>query len=242
MGNNYVHANSRRRGFVSGQEMSRHPLTPPPAPDSTLTFRVGPTLILIWRRTGLPGRHFRTGGCGVQVVEGMFPYCWSPLQSMCFGSPSWWNWHSCASAKMIVLGNGDETCFLAIATECVHVFEYPKDHANGHMIKRQTVTLDPMGFVVDGEAVEQFHLPAVLFPLTLSLHTHSQTECNDSILNPLNAELNPICYLLALLDHHFLHVSRIRVKLLTLRLLMLYIYGAPILDVSRSHTTTQHSR
>ena len=29
---------------------------------------------------------------------------------------------------------------------------------------------------------------------------------------------------------------------LTLRLLMSYIYGAPILDVSRSHTTTQNSR
>jgi len=29
---------------------------------------------------------------------------------------------------------------------------------------------------------------------------------------------------------------------LTLRVLMSYIYGAPILDVSRSHTTTQHSR
>ena len=68
--------------------------------------------------------------------------------------------------------------------------------------------------------------------------------------NPLKAELNHICYLLALLAHHFLHVSRIRVKSLTLRLLMsyiyiymyMYIYGAPILDVSRSHTTTQHSR
>ena len=31
-------------------------------------------------------------------------------------------------------------------------------------------------------------------------------------------------------------------KHLTLRRLMSYIYGAPILDVSRSHTTTQHSR
>jgi len=62
-------------------------------------------------------------------------------------------------------------------------------------------------------------------------------------LNPLNPELNPICSLLALLGaHHFFHVSRIRVKLLTFRLLMSYIYGAPILDVSRSHTTTQHSR
>ena len=43
-------------------------------------------------------------------------------------------------------------------------------------------------------------------------------------INPLNPELNPICYLLALLAHHFLHVSRIRVKSLTLRLLMSYIY------------------
>ena len=42
---------------------------------------------------------------------------------------------------------------------------------------------------------------------------------------PLNPELSPICYLLALLGaHHFLHVSRIRVKLLTFRLLMSYIY------------------
>jgi transposase len=44
-------------------------------------------------------------------------------------------------------------------------------------------------------------------------------EDNSKIaLNPLKPELNPICYLLALLGaHHFLHVSRIRVKLLTLR-------------------------
>ena len=62
-------------------------------------------------------------------------------------------------------------------------------------------------------------------------------------INPFNPELNPICYLLALLGaHNFLHVSRIRVKLLTFRLLMSYIHEAPILDVSRSHTTTQHSR
>ena len=32
-------------------------------------------------------------------------------------------------------------------------------------------------------------------------------------INPLNAELNPICHLLALLGaHHILHISRIRVK------------------------------
>jgi hypothetical protein len=35
-----------------------------------------------------------------------------------------------------------------------------------------------------------------------------------AIFNPLNAELNPICHLLALLGaHHIVHVSRIRVKL-----------------------------
>ena len=70
---------------------------------------------------------------------------------------------------------------------------------------------------------------------------------HTSEINPLKPELNPICYLLALLGaHHFFHVSRIKVKLLTLRRLIsyiyIYIYGAPILDVSRSHTTTQHSR
>ena len=43
--------------------------------------------------------------------------------------------------------------------------------------------------------------------------------------NPLNTELNSICYLLALGAHHFLHVSRIRVKLLTFRLLMSYIWS-----------------
>ena len=49
-------------------------------------------------------------------------------------------------------------------------------------------------------------------------------------VNPSNAELIPIYHLLVLLGD------------LTLRRLMSYIYGAPIVDVSRSHTTTQHSR
>ena len=85
-------------------------------------------------------------------------------------------------------------------------------------------------------------------------HQKKQFSCNVFLLSyikPLNPELNPICYLLALLGaHHFLHVSRIRVRSLILRLLMsciyiyiyIYIYGAPILNVSRSHTTTHHSR
>jgi len=46
--------------------------------------------------------------------------------------------------------------------------------------------------------------------------THESFQLQTPIspfANPLNAELNPICYLLALLGvHHFLHVSRIRVN------------------------------
>ena len=56
-------------------------------------------------------------------------------------------------------------------------------------------------------------------------------------VNPLNAELNPICYLLALLGaHHFLHVSRIRVKSGTLRLLMPYIYTEHLFLMFLDHT------
>jgi len=45
----------------------------------------------------------------------------------------------------------------------------------------------------------------------------SDVSVDDCTFNPLSPELNPICYLLALLAHHFLHVSRIRVKSLTFR-------------------------
>jgi hypothetical protein len=40
-----------------------------------------------------------------------------------------------------------------------------------------------------------------------------QTSIDSDNINPLQAELNPICHLLTLLDaHHIFHVSRIRVK------------------------------
>jgi len=54
--------------------------------------------------------------------------------------------------------------------------------------------------------------------------------------NPLNAELNSVCYLLALLTHHFLHVSRIRVKSLNLRLLMSHIYMERLFLMVLDHT------
>ena len=57
------------------------------------------------------------------------------------------------------------------------------------------------------------------------------------IINPLNRELNPICYLLALVAHHFLHVSKIRVKSLTIRLLIyIYIYMEHLFLMFLDHT------
>jgi hypothetical protein len=51
-----------------------------------------------------------------------------------------------------------------------------------------------------------------------SVHCKCTTQCSTAhfittLFNPLNAELNPICHMLALLGaHHILHVSRIRVN------------------------------
>jgi len=54
----------------------------------------------------------------------------------------------------------------------------------------------------------------------------------------LTKSRNVHCY-----AHDYLYIQCITdMRGLTLRRLMSYIYGAPILDVSRSHTTTQHSR
>jgi hypothetical protein len=55
---------------------------------------------------------------------------------------------------------------------------------------------------------------AVIHSLTKidALPSKRVTKIHSST-NPLNAKLNPICHLLALLEaHHILHVSRIRVK------------------------------
>jgi len=46
-------------------------------------------------------------------------------------------------------------------------------------------------------------------------------------INPLNAELNPVCHLMALLGaHHIFHVSGLRVKSITQQVyLMMFIRG-----------------
>jgi len=57
------------------------------------------------------------------------------------------------------------------------------------------------------------------------------------MFNHLNPELSSICYLLALLGaYHFLHVGRIRVKLLIFRLLMSYMYMEHLFLMFLDHT------
>ena len=64
-----------------------------------------------------------------------------------------------------------------------------------------------------------FIFTAIMAPRT-RLYVTFYVLCFVLLLNPLKPELNPICYLLALLGaHHFLHVSRIKVNNLALILL-----------------------
>ena len=79
---------------------------------------------------------------------------------------------------------------------------------------------------------------SILRVLTAKTAFFTQCICFARVtcINPLNPELNPICYLLALLAHHFLHVSRIRVKSLTLRLLMSYICMERVFLMFLDHT------
>jgi len=66
--------------------------------------------------------------------------------------------------------------------------------------------------------------PRIVHPVASHYTDRATRPTYNLSINPLKPELNPICYLLALLAHHFLHVSRIRVKSLTFRRLMSYIY------------------
>jgi hypothetical protein len=63
-------------------------------------------------------------------------------------------------------------------------------------------------------------------------HTVTGSACKfdiDQVINPLNAELNPICHFLALLGaHHILHVSRVRVNFQGMR--RLYVERSVILQ------------
>jgi hypothetical protein len=59
--------------------------------------------------------------------------------------------------------------------------------------------------------IYSFRTPNIIGLFLLPVHNFSVLPL--AIIKPLNAELNPICHLLALLGaHHILHVGRIRVN------------------------------
>ena len=80
---------------------------------------------------------------------------------------------------------------------------------------------------------------------------HSNVVPHDQYIYQVCNMTGAICFRL---DRNVIHDNKIGILCrlhsfltqvthsLPLRRLMSYIYGAPILDVSRSHTTTQHSR
>jgi len=64
-------------------------------------------------------------------------------------------------------------------------------------------------------AREAFNKRKVLYRQQIELKFEEETSKVlhlDYSFNPLNAELNRICHLLALLAHHIFHVSGLRVK------------------------------
>jgi hypothetical protein len=67
-----------------------------------------------------------------------------------------------------------------------------------------------------------------------SLFNHPTWLLDRQSFNPFNAELIPICYLLALLGaHHILHVSRIRVNAFGRRE-EFHLYNMPIVSTAIS--------
>jgi hypothetical protein len=65
----------------------------------------------------------------------------------------------------------------------------------------------------NSNAREVFHLVAAA---AADDNDEGDGDGEGTEVNPLNAELNPVCHLLALLGaHHILHISRMRVKLIS---------------------------
>jgi hypothetical protein len=99
---------------------------------------------------------------------------------------------------------------------------YLESHRKCRKLCRKRILCQPVPTVL---RILKYWLADGLFITIWKKYGKTKTQqSNTRHFNPLNPELNPICYLLALLTHHFLHVSRIRVKSLTFRLLMSYIY------------------
>ena len=102
-------------------------------------------------------------------------------------------WHYCFTFRRS--GIRVSACRLEILTGCRDFPQLPQ--TNVPRIRPR---------VVPSTSVPVHH-PLIILP-------YDCTVCSaTSVLNPLNAELNPICHLLALLGaHHIFHVSGLRVK------------------------------
>ena len=56
--------------------------------------------------------------------------------------------------------------------------------------------------------------PSLILAVLNKLNINYTYSVSVGLFNPLNAKLNPICHLLALVGaHHILHVSRVRVNI-----------------------------
>ena len=184
-----------------------------------------------------------TLNCGLEVSRSnLWPDMGSPYRfSAVFFSPS--RQLDCWYPKLY------HGCFVSTKT---HIHTPPPTNTPTHDRLSLFLSFQPLLYIFFSHAALTCRNKTVVKPYTPSIGMGTYTTSTGTApahlhyvhqIDPLNPELNPMCCLLALLRaHHLLHVSRIRIKSLTFRRLMSYIHGAPILDVSRSHTTTQHSR
>jgi len=76
----------------------------------------------------------------------------------------------------------------------------------------QKILLDDSGLSYICQTYDRFSHVAMIL-VSSALYSIVVIVSWTTYLNPLNAELNPICHLVALLGaHHILHISRIKVK------------------------------
>jgi len=84
----------------------------------------------------------------------------------------------------------------------------PSDHAT------VSVTIQRAGVLAFGDRQYTRVFNAVMRHCLQKLKFQQVSDNVNKNFNPLNANLNPICHLLALLGaHHILHISRVRVNL-----------------------------
>jgi len=101
--------------------------------------------------------------------------------------------------------------------------KHVRDARDFNNIETRAVIKSPPPPTLQGKAPKEIHailietlacfLPSRAKDLSAPLYFGSTVTTFITVINPLNAELNPICHLLALLGaHHILHFRGLRVK------------------------------